>query len=438
MKKTTLYIIHGWTYTVSPWEKTIADLEKKGLKIEMLHVPGLTSPSKKVWTIEEYVKWADRHIPDGSVALGHSNGGRILLNLCSKNPAKLKHLILLDAAGVYENNSKRDLSRSISKRLGFLKKVPGLTKVWHKLTGATDYAKAPENMKRTLANMLDSDKNLDLSSVTTPTSILWGKEDTVTPPRQSEVMHAKIPGSTLELFPGWPHAPYISHPAELARAIYRTVGKPPKPTTADAAAVSASLALKKAPEPVLERKGPHSSVAPNVPTKLVLRNDEKTPTTGLVVSDAEGAAVRYSPKRPEIVTRTTNATKVSASANLKKVRRSVVPDIDVTKSSASASLKSSPRKENATSLAITSASLSLKQKSTSKDSSEPEHHNTFDLGASAEFLASPIPPSSVNPAPIVSGAITSASVPKISPLEKAKRKVRGRKASPATSKKRER
>ena len=84
MKKTTLYIIHGWTYTVSPWEKTIADLEKKGLKIEMLHVPGLTSPSKKVWTIEEYVKWADRHIPDGSVALGHSNGGRILLNLCSK------------------------------------------------------------------------------------------------------------------------------------------------------------------------------------------------------------------------------------------------------------------------------------------------------------------------------------------------------------------
>lgn len=156
MAKTKLYIIHGWTYTVAPWEKTLELLEKKNVDVEMLHVPGLTTSSKKVWTIEEYVKWADRNIPDGAIALGHSNGGRILLNLCSANPEKLKQLILLDAAGVYETSSKRDVARSLSKKLSFLKKVPGLTKVWHKLTGATDYAKAPQNMKETLANMLES------------------------------------------------------------------------------------------------------------------------------------------------------------------------------------------------------------------------------------------------------------------------------------------
>lgn len=437
MKKTTLYIIHGWTYTVAPWEKTIADLKKKGLKVEMLHVPGLTSSSKKVWTIAEYVKWADRQIPDGSIALGHSNGGRILLNLCSEKPGKLKHLILLDAAGVYENNSKRDLSRSISKRLSFLKKVPGLTKVWHKLTGATDYAKAPENMKRTLANMLDSDKNLDFSRVTTPTSILWGEEDTVTPPRQAEVMHAKIKSSNLEMFPGWTHAPYISHPEQLANAIYRVVGQPPIPSTADTASVSASLALKKAPEPVLKRKGPQSSVAPNVPTKLVLRNDEKTPTTGLVVSDAEGAAVRYSPKRPEIATRTTNASEVSASANLKKAQRAVVPDLDTTKASASASLRSSARKNQTTSLATTSASLALKQKKTATNLESHSHQAPLELDNSVDFVATPTPhvtsdstePSSIQPQPTLPGAITSASVPKVSRFEKAKRKVRGNKTS---------
>ena len=55
MKK--LYIIHGWTYTVEPWAKTIELLKKDyGITAKMLHVPGLTTPSNKIWTIEELVK----------------------------------------------------------------------------------------------------------------------------------------------------------------------------------------------------------------------------------------------------------------------------------------------------------------------------------------------------------------------------------------------
>lgn len=252
-QKPTLYIIHGWTYTVAPWEKTISLLEKQGLKVIMLNVPGLTASSKKVWTIEEYVRWADRNIPDGAVALGHSNGGRILLNLCSEKPNKLKHLILLDSAGVYETSKSRDTARNLSKTFGFLKKVPGLTKIWHKLTGASDYARAPENMKKTLTNMLNSDKKLDIAKVTTPTSILWGREDTITPPRQGEAIHERIAGSTWEIHDGWTHAPYISHPSELAKAIFRVYKHPPErpapqPVT-QASVISASMALKKAAEP---------------------------------------------------------------------------------------------------------------------------------------------------------------------------------------------
>lgn len=255
MAKPKLYIIHGWTYTTDPWEKTLASLKKQGLEVEMLHVPGLTAPSKKVWTIGEYVRWADRHIPDGAVALGHSNGGRILLNLCTEKPNKLAHLILLDAAGVYEVSSKRDVTRSISKKLGFLKKVPGAEKVWHKLTGASDYARAPKNMKVTLSNMLESDKELDLTRVKVPTSILWGEADTITPVHQAEKMHQKIAHSTLEVFPDWTHAPYISHPLELAKMIFKTYKTPPKiqdpAEVTQAANISASMTLKKAQGPVI-------------------------------------------------------------------------------------------------------------------------------------------------------------------------------------------
>ncbi|MBQ2638287.1 alpha/beta hydrolase [Candidatus Saccharibacteria bacterium] len=217
----TLYIIHGWTYSVEPWAKTIELLEKAGVTVKMLNVPGLTTPSKRVWTIKEYVAWADKHIPDGAIALGHSNGGRILLNLCSKKPAKLKKLILLDAAGVYEPSKKREILKVVSKLGAPLKKVALIDKLYHKLIGASDYHRAPENMKQTLTNMLESDKELVLATVTTPTAILWGEDDTITPPRQAHILKRKLADSTLSIHPGWTHAPYISDPSGLAKAVLK-------------------------------------------------------------------------------------------------------------------------------------------------------------------------------------------------------------------------
>lgn len=221
MKK--LYIIHGWTYTVEPWTRTLALLKEQGVSVEMLHVPGLTEPSSKVWTIEEYAKWANKNIPDGAVALGHSNGGRILLNLLSTKPDKLKHVILLDAAGIYEESKKRDAARKVSKVFAPLKKIKPLRKVYHKVLGASDYDHAPENMKKTLANMLDSDKKLNFEPITTPATILWGKKDTITPPNQAAEMHSRLKNSTIKFYENWTHAPYIVDPDGLARAIVTTL-----------------------------------------------------------------------------------------------------------------------------------------------------------------------------------------------------------------------
>lgn len=214
-----LYIIHGWTYTVEPWKNTLAMLRDNGINVKMLHVPGLTEKSDKVFTIEDYVDWADKNIPDGAIALGHSNGGRILLNLCAKNPEKLKYLILLDAAGIYEPSARKKFVEKVAKIGKPLKKVPIIDKAFHKITGSTDYSRAPENMKQTLANMLASDKDLDFSKVQTKTFILWGKKDTTTPPRQATAMYEKLPNAELKFYANWTHAPYISSPDELARAL---------------------------------------------------------------------------------------------------------------------------------------------------------------------------------------------------------------------------
>ena len=218
-----LYIVHGWTYTIEPRKKTIEILRDKGISVKMLHVPGLTEESKKEYTIYDYMKWADREIPDGAVALGHSNGGRILLNLCAAKPDKLKYLILLDSAGIYEPTLKKRLVEKAAKIGKPLKKIPLIDKAFHRLTGSTDYSKAPENMKKTLVNMIESDKDLDFSKVETKTYILWGKKDTTTPPRQGTLMYEKLPNAELKFYANWTHAPYISSPEELARALISLV-----------------------------------------------------------------------------------------------------------------------------------------------------------------------------------------------------------------------
>ncbi|MBQ3474207.1 alpha/beta hydrolase [Candidatus Saccharibacteria bacterium] len=218
-----LYIVHGWTYTVEPWRKTLELLRENGISVKMLRVPGLTEDSKKVFTIEDYVKWVNKEIPDGAIALGHSNGGRILLNLCAKKPEKLKYLILLDSAGIYEPSTKKKIVEKLAKLGKPFKKVPLIDKAFHKVTGSTDYSKAPENMKETLRNMLASDKDLDFSKVTTNTFILWGKKDTTTPPRQATTMYEKLPNAELKFYTNWTHAPYISNPDELARALTNLV-----------------------------------------------------------------------------------------------------------------------------------------------------------------------------------------------------------------------
>ena len=214
-----LYIIHGWTYTIEPWRDTLAILKNNGVNVKMLRVPGLTEKSDEVFTIDDYVDWADKNIPNGAIALGHSNGGRILLNLCAKKPEKLKYLILLDAAGIYEPSVRKKLVTKVAKIGKPLKKVPIINKIFHRITGSTDYSRAPENMKRTLENMLESDKTLDFSKVATKTFILWGKKDTTTPPRQATAMYEKLPNAELKFYANWTHAPYISSPEELAAAL---------------------------------------------------------------------------------------------------------------------------------------------------------------------------------------------------------------------------
>ena len=215
-----LYIIHGWTYRPEAWHEVIRALKKYDIDAELLKVPGLGTQSDKVFTIQDYSDWAKNRLPKGSIALGHSNGGRILLNMLSREGSDyLGGLILLDAAGIYEKSFKRDASKKLSKAFSPLKKIPLARKVVHKVLGANDYDQAPDNMKETLDNMLTSDQKLDISGITTNTEIIWGSDDKVTPLRQGKKMHELLQNSELTIKKGWRHSHYLVNVEELAAEI---------------------------------------------------------------------------------------------------------------------------------------------------------------------------------------------------------------------------
>ena len=224
MKK--LYIIHGWTYQPEPWLDVIRALKKYKIDAELLRVPGLGTQSDEVFTVADYADWAKQQLPKGAIALGHSNGGRILLNLLAREGSDyLGGLILLDAAGIYEPSRKREMMRKLSKTFAPLKKMPLARKVVHKVLHASDYGQAPENMKQTLSNMIDSDQDLNIGQISTKTQIVWGSEDRVTPLWQGEKMHALLKNSELIVKEGWRHSHYLVSIDELAAEIANSYEK---------------------------------------------------------------------------------------------------------------------------------------------------------------------------------------------------------------------
>ncbi len=220
-----LFIVHGWTYNLDKWAELVKSLELAGHQPVLLKVPGLTAPSDKVWTIDDYVEWLKTQL-DGQTKpaiIGHSNGGRIALAYDQKYPGKIGKLILIDSAGVAHADPARRAKLSALKAIAKvgkpLAKVPGVSRVFHRVIGANDYHNSPPNMKATMQNMLAADTDIDLAKTSVPTTLIWGSDDTQTPLADGQTMARQIPGAKISVVTGGRHAPMFTHTDQVAKLI---------------------------------------------------------------------------------------------------------------------------------------------------------------------------------------------------------------------------
>lgn len=226
-----LHIIHGWTYTLDKWTELQKVLSGKGYEPVMLHVPGLTNPSDEVWSVERYVEWLEGELnaEKQPIVIGHSNGGRIAMAYDQKNPGSLKHLFLIDSAGIFHDETKLSFKRKVSKLLATILKPITTTKmrrVLARFIGASDYGNAKPNMRQTMLNLWEHDKSFDPATVSAPTTIIWGENDTSTPQSDAHVLAQKIENvAGVHIIAGAGHSPQGSHATEVAEIISRVAGE---------------------------------------------------------------------------------------------------------------------------------------------------------------------------------------------------------------------
>lgn len=221
-----ILILHGWTYSTDKWADLVNLLSKKN-SVELLKIPGLTQKLDEVWNLDNYVNWLNEKVDSGKskvVLIGHSNGGRISLSFAAKYPEKVANLILIDSAGIYHNELpirlKRLVFKIIAKFGSKITKSQTLRKALYKLLRERDYENATPIVKKTMVNLINSDITSILGKIKTPTLIIWGRNDKITPLQDGHLMHKLIHNSKLEIIEDAKHSPQFSKPRIVAKIIY--------------------------------------------------------------------------------------------------------------------------------------------------------------------------------------------------------------------------
>jgi len=220
-----LYILHGWTTNTTRWEPFLETLEKQGIEPVFLKIPGLSADIDRPWNIDDYVEWLAKTLPENKKVstLGHSNGGRILLSFALKYPERLEQIFLVDSAGIRHNDflsvAKRNIFKTAS-RIG--KKITSSQKAkdaLYQVAQESDYNNASPIMKETMKNLIAVDLSNDLKRISTPITIIWGKNDRITPFTDALVLKNELQKSKLFPIEGAMHSPQFSNTNQVVEIV---------------------------------------------------------------------------------------------------------------------------------------------------------------------------------------------------------------------------
>lgn len=226
---TPIIILHGLMGGLSNFQGVIDYFPSRGYQVVVPSLPLYSMPLLKtsVGTFAKYINEFIDHMGWNEVILlGNSLGGHIGLVTTKLFPEKIKALVITGSSGLYESA----MGESYPKRGNYeyiKKKAEG---VFYDPAVATkeivDEVFGVVNDRNKLIKTLAIAKSAirhnmakDLPKMPTPTCIIWGKQDSVTPPEVATEFHEKLPNSDLFWIDKCGHAAMMEHPDEFNKIL---------------------------------------------------------------------------------------------------------------------------------------------------------------------------------------------------------------------------
>lgn len=232
---TPIIVLHGLMGGLSNFEGVTSYFSKENYKVVVPELPLFTMPllTTSVKTLAKFLQKFIKHKKfEKVILLGNSLGGHVALLYTKLFPKNVKALILTGSSGLYESAMGDGYPRRGD--YDFIKKK--CEEVFYDPAVATKeivdevFANVNDRMKliKTLAiakSAIRHNMAKDLPKITTPTCLIWGKNDGVTPPNVANEFNELLPNSELFWIDKCGHAPMMEHPEEFNRLLKHWLDK---------------------------------------------------------------------------------------------------------------------------------------------------------------------------------------------------------------------
>lgn len=217
-----IIVLHGLMGALSNFEGVLNYFSTNGYKVLIPELPIYKLPLLKtnVKNLSKFLKefMAFKNI-DKAVLLGNSLGGHIALYFTKLNMENVAGLVLTGSSGLYE----KSLGDTYPKRGNYEYIKAKTEEVFYDPKIATKevvdeiFASVNDRVRviKTLAiakSAIRHNMAKDLPKMNIPVCLIWGKNDTVTPPIVAEDFQKLLPDANLFWIDKCGHAPMMEHP----------------------------------------------------------------------------------------------------------------------------------------------------------------------------------------------------------------------------------
>ena len=219
--KVPVVLLHGWLADLETM-RPIANGLLDNFKVYLVDIVGFGKSDKieKPMNTYDYGNFLKSFLEktkiENPILIGHSNGGRTIINAVGRDLVKPRKIILIDSAGLKPKRSIEYYIKVGIAKCGkaVLKILPGGKKLIEKLksgVGSEDYRNSSPVLKETMKTILNEDLTDMLSKINVPTLLFWGGLDTATPIEDGRKMEKLIPNCGLVEYPNSGHFSYLDN-----------------------------------------------------------------------------------------------------------------------------------------------------------------------------------------------------------------------------------